>query len=288
MNKYLILKENIDFVSFNNIYGINKGTRKKYLVKDKFGNIAMFKYEKDGYICSESCSEKLSCEIAKVLGYECANIELALDKDGNLGVLNYIFLDNDSSHIDVISYLNVNNVDRSKFYKISNIKNKLDELDVSLFRFFCRMMVFDALIGEQDRHEENWGITIRNKSYKISPLYDNGCSLLREFRNQDFANLFYNNVKDFNSYINKSKTYIYKEDSNKRYKHFELIKYLKNLCEDDIRREIFNLNKLSNDVIDSLIERIPDDLLTEFHKKYIIMYLKKRRDILLEMIKEEG
>lgn len=42
------------------------------------------------YNCSESCSEKMSYEIAKVLGYSCAHIELARDRKNNLGILNYL------------------------------------------------------------------------------------------------------------------------------------------------------------------------------------------------------
>jgi hypothetical protein len=35
-------------------------------------------------------------------------------------------------------------------------------------------MFFDALIGNTDRHHENWGL-INNE--RLSPLYDNGISL---------------------------------------------------------------------------------------------------------------
>ena len=48
-------------------------------------------------------------------------------------------------------------------------------------------MIFDALVGEQDRHEENWGIKKFENKYEISPLYDNGDSLLANFKNEDFA-----------------------------------------------------------------------------------------------------
>lgn len=114
-------------------------------------------------------------------------------------------------------------------------------------------MIFDALVGETDRHEENWGLTKKNNEYYISPLYDNGCSLLNKFKNEDYAQKYYQDNLLFENYILKSKTYIYKENSSKRYKHFELIEYL--------------------------IEVYPE----EMHKKYIIQYLKKRRDILLKM-----
>lgn len=46
-------------------------------IKNK--EFAIFKYEK--YQCTEACSEKLSYEIAKLLRYKCAKIELARDKD---------------------------------------------------------------------------------------------------------------------------------------------------------------------------------------------------------------
>lgn len=91
MKEYRILRSGIDF-EFKLDYRINiKGTRQKRIVVDKrTKKKAYFKYEK--YNCSEACSEKLCYEIAKVLDYSCAHIELALDEFGNLGVLNYLFI----------------------------------------------------------------------------------------------------------------------------------------------------------------------------------------------------
>ncbi len=56
-------------------------------------------------------------------------------------------------------------------------------------------MVFDALIGEQDRHEENWRIIQIGNQYRISPLYDNGCSLLRNFKDEKYAKDYYDGKK---------------------------------------------------------------------------------------------
>ena len=141
-------------------------------------------------------------------------------------------------------------------------------------------MVFDALVGEQDRHEENWGIERKGNEYKISPLYDNGCNLLREFKDLTFADKFYSNQKDFDAYIKRSKTLIYKEDHIHQYKHFELIEYLNQNYHNQIQNEIENLNKLTDNNIDKIVNMIPDQLLTIIHKEYIINYLKKRRNIL--------
>lgn len=283
--KYDIKKNNINF-KFIQDEPILKGSRRKMLAIDNANNeIAMFKYEREDYDCSEACSEKLAYEISKVLGYNCAKIELANDSEGKLGILNYYFSDMFiSPHTDIVAYLNKNHNERKKYYTISNIKCVLDEINCHLFKDFIKIMIFDALIGEQDRHEENWGITEREGNYFLSPLYDNGDSLLREFRNIDNAEKYYSGLKSFDAYISRSKTIIYKEDNESQYKHFELIEYLKENYPDLVINEIKKLENLSDDIIISLVSKIPDELLTNQHKEYIILYLIKRRDILLNMI----
>lgn len=285
MRYYKIKIETKDFNFINNDT-ILKGARRKKLGLDKNKKITMFKYEHENYECSEACSEKMAYEIAKVLGYKCAKIELAKDTENNIGVLNYLFSDREKSpHTDIVTYLNKESNERSEYYTVSNIKKTLDEIDNSLFQGFIRIMVFDALIGEQDRHEENWGITEKNGKYSISPLYDNGDSLLREFKNKDMLKKFQNGERDFDAYINRSKTLIYKEDKKKRYKHFELIDFLNKNYHEMVKTEIDNLNKLTDNDIDLIVNRIPSELLTNGQKEYIICYLRKRRDILLNKIK---
>ena len=82
---------------------------------DKNKNIIMFKYERTDYNCSEACSEKLAYEIAKILGYKCARIELALDENMVFGVLNYLF-SNEFIHMDTSAFLNKYESERKKYY----------------------------------------------------------------------------------------------------------------------------------------------------------------------------
>lgn len=126
MRKYPIKTSKRDFKFLETNYN-TKGSRVKKLVIDNNGNKAFFKYEGKNYTASEACSEKMSYEIAKVLDYECAKIELAKDNKGNLGILNYLFIDiGTTEHIDAVSYLNIHDNERTKFYTISNIKKILD------------------------------------------------------------------------------------------------------------------------------------------------------------------
>lgn len=83
----------------------------------------------------------------------------------------------------------------------------------------------------------------------------------------------------------RSKTLIYKENNKHQYKHFEMIEYLNQKYHNIVQKELKKLNKISNKSIEHIVNRIPDDLLSNMHKKYIINYLKIRRDILLSMQK---
>ncbi len=283
MEKYKIKRVGTDFRFIQN-EPIVRGSRKKMLAITNKWEMTMFKYEREDYDCSEACSEKLAYEIAKVLGYGCARIELAVDNDNKIGVLNYYFSDRfNAPHTDIVAYLNKNTKERNSYYTISNIKSVLDDIDTDLFGNFIKIMIFDALIGEQDRHEENWGITEKQGKSFISPLYDNGDSLLREFRNIDNAQKYYDGTKDFDAYIDRSQTIIYKEDNKSKYKHFELIKYLYDNYPKYVIPEINNLKKLTDEIIEEIVNKIPDELLTNEHKKYIIMYLIRRRTILLNI-----
>ena len=111
MKKYEIKKFKKDFIFIQEIN--NKGSREKRTAIDKKGKKAICKYK--GYKCSEACSEKLSYEIAKILKYDCAHIELARDEKGTLGILNYLFVDiRKEEHIDAVAYIKKNNEERKQ------------------------------------------------------------------------------------------------------------------------------------------------------------------------------
>lgn len=51
----------------------------------------------------------------------------------------------------------------------------------------------------------------------------------------------------------------------------------------EVQKEIKKLNKLTDKKIEKIVNKIPDNLITLEHKKFIIMYLIKRRNILLSI-----
>jgi hypothetical protein len=293
---YKIKKANKDFEFLEQNTRNTKGSRKKRTIIDLKSykkqkiKLGFFKYEK--YNCSESCSEKIAYEIAKVLNKQCAEIEFAQDEKGVVGIISYLFVDvnnikQSKIHIDAKDFFNQSEFNRKEFCTIKSIKKFLDKIDTNLFKDFLGIMVFDALIGETDRHEENWGLSKTGNKYQISPLYDNGCNLLREFKNKEIANKYYNGTKNFDKYILRSKTLIYKENGQ-LYKHMELIKQLYEDYPEIISKEIQNLNRLTDSEIKKILNKIPKKFLEKKHKEYIYIYVTKRRDILLSIPNKEG
>lgn len=56
---------------------------------------------------------------------------------------------------------------------------------------YCNMMIFDAIIGNQDRHLGNFGAlfdTSTGKIIKMSPIFDNGHSLLVGCSEEEISN----------------------------------------------------------------------------------------------------
>lgn len=56
---------------------------------------------------------------------------------------------------------------------------------------WARMLTFDALIGNTDRHHDNWGFVVRRgreqAEFRLAPAFDNGTSLGHEIMERNFA-----------------------------------------------------------------------------------------------------
>ena len=79
-----------------------------------------------------------------------------------------------------------------KSRRIREIAAYLRNLGAEYFNAFCDMMIFDALIYNTDRHLNNFGLMVDNKTnqpYAFAPIFDNGLSLFNFAMEDDFADL---------------------------------------------------------------------------------------------------
>jgi hypothetical protein len=154
---------------------------------------------------------------------------------------------------------------------------------------FLMIPIFDALIGNSDRHHSNWGI-VKNKisaNIRISPLYDNGSSLCCLIDEKD-ASYFLRDKMRFESLIfGKSKAMIRWENQS-RIRHFELIEHIR--CE-YYKETLFIVEKirdnLSKEKIRGIIYSYDDSIIKPKLKELLYAYLKERRKRLINIYCKE-
>ncbi|MHB1682060.1 MAG: HipA domain-containing protein [Bacilli bacterium] len=112
------------------------------------------------------------------MGFETARNQVVAHK-GRIGSLSQNFVIISNEFFDGGDIISRANPDFNRYdlegYEIDIILNALREYELD--GEFLSIPVFDALIANQDRHCDNWGvIRMADGTHRLAPLYDNGCS----------------------------------------------------------------------------------------------------------------
>ena len=132
---------------------------------------------------NEPYSEFYACQVAKAMGLNCVEYDLENWK-GILASKCRLFTDIETSFVPI-----------SRLIKDRTLKNALDyygELGKEFYDELCSMLVFDAVIYNEDRHFGNFGVLRDNHTGKIikpAPIFDNGLSLFNFAMADDLENL---------------------------------------------------------------------------------------------------
>lgn len=151
----------------------------------------------------EDWAEKAAAEIAKALVIRAATVELA-EYQGRRGSISLNFVDVKGGqalvHGNEILALRVTGYDKGKTF--SQADHTLENIESAIRGLFgpnradailtelAGYMVLDALIGNTDRHHENWGLLIQVQAspgalaLSVAPSYDHASSLGRELRDE--------------------------------------------------------------------------------------------------------
>ena len=156
----------------------------------------------------EDWAEKVAAELAKLVGFDAADVELA-EFSGRLGCVCRSFINLQRGeglvHGNEILAGHVTGYDREKRFKQSD--HTLDNIVTAIQSVFpgksadsvlarlARYVVFDALIGNTDRHHENWGLKLsfdaekKTQFVSVAPSFDHASSLGRELRDEARADI---------------------------------------------------------------------------------------------------
>ena len=132
---------------------------------------------------NEPYSEYYACQIAQTMGLSCVEYDLENWK----GIL--------ASKCRLFTDINISFVPISRILKKTTLKSCLDyykTFDDDFYEQLCSMLVFDALIYNEDRHFGNFGLLRDNHTGDIlgpAPIFDNGLSLFNYAMPDDLKHL---------------------------------------------------------------------------------------------------
>ena len=137
----------------------------------------LFKEARGG--TGEDWAEKVASDVARLIGINAATVELA-DYEGRRGCASLSFAYREKG--DVLIHGNEILAGMVLGYDITAAIGKLfpqAELNRAVLTTLAGYLVFDALIGNTDRHHENWAILLRAPTsiLEVAPTFDHASSL---------------------------------------------------------------------------------------------------------------
>lgn len=189
----------------------------------------------------------------------------------------------------------------------SNLKYSVQMLQKSLngiinINELYKIIIFDILIGNSDRHHSNIAIIAKGTiyktqkemldisfNYKLSPLYDNGSSLC-SYEDNNNLEIFFKDKMKFEALVNtKSKSAIGWENQ-RPIRHFELLQKLKEHAYDMTINYIEKIkDNINEQNICKILNEFDNEIISEDMKKLIKVYILERKKRMLEIynLKEE-
>ena len=160
-------------------------------------------------------------------------------------------------------------------------------LTTDRLKWIADMALFDALIGNTDRHQENWGVIfLSDKTSRLSPLFDNGTALGHERFLDKIMGWDKNRLK---MYVKKGCHHLRlnRENTTKRIQHIDLIKDMAK-ADATIRQRM--QQKLDNLDLEGMLAEIEGLIEIEIEVPFSrdrFSWIRKNIEIRLELIKEE-
>jgi HipA-like C-terminal domain len=160
-----------------------------------------------------------------------------------------------------------------------------------IFSQFIKMLLYDAWVGNNDRHYYNWGIIRHLQSVEdpcFAPVYDTARGLFWNIAEKKIISLHNNPIalKEFLDKYSKNSRPKTGFDGNANINHFQLIEYLYT-NEVGISKEEFK-TLISQSRLDSFLQCIDKDftyLLSEKRRNVIKECLKHRYNTIQSLIK---
>jgi HipA-like C-terminal domain len=235
----------------------------------------------------EDWAEKVAAEFAKRIDMHAAEVELAAYV-GKRGCISRNFIRTQIGealiHGNEVLAVHVEGYDKAKIAKQSdhtmhNIITAVsrlfpDGLAAPVLRTLAEYMVFDALIGNTDRHHENWGLNLQLGKgqdsptfvLSVAPSFDHASSLGRECLDVKAAKLLKENAVA--RYVNAGRGGVYWQQTDAHgASPLALVKLAAAKYPKYFAPALEKICKLNEDEAWQMISRIPDHLASDVSKQ---------------------
>ncbi len=222
--------------------------------------------------------------------------------------MSYSFLSNTTSLVEGVEFI----LGKYPYYDKDTLVDKYSGMPYSFqmivesmkpilgINTISKILLFDALIGNSDRHHSNWGITETKgflsvekgvfpvNAMTLSPLYDNGSSLCSYINESDIETILKDKIR-YESIINtKSKSAI-GWNNIRPIRHFELIKNLRNEYYDETVKFVINIKKnITEQSIDTILSNFDDNIISGQMKKLLKKFIIDRKNRIIEIYNLDG
>lgn len=297
------------------------GTKEKFWCEIG-GTRWLFKHSRvnNGIPTGEDWAEKIASELAAKLGIPCAKVELA-DFNSSPGIISCDFARTTQNHkLNIYSHMIHGNELLSRLHDDAYPDNSgtrrvpdhtvdrvLDILGIQDLRppvtfgdtneishpadVFCGYLLLDALIGNTDRHHENWAIQyIHNglaNGWYLCPSFDHASSLGRELTEQRRTSLLRSHDSDIRitRYVSRCKSALYSTpDASGPLTPRDAYTHCIQRCPAGGKYWGNKLASMANSEVDRILNQIPNHRMPDTAKELARILLNKNKERLLEVI----
>ncbi len=281
------------------------GRSEKLWLQSKDGKIGLFKFPKYDpetlTITTEHVSEHLASLIGKDLGVQTADVDLGTYKN-RIGSISYLVNKENEAVVEGIQFLlkNYPNYDKDNLIDKESGGHYCIDYILSVFadskwkEFVLKMMLFDFLIGNSDRHQNNWAVLLGYEEEesvlyrRLCPLYDNGSSLccyINGSRIDDYLGRDKNRFSSLVDSKSRSIIRIHPEDANKP-THKEVLMYLMKEYPETCTYAREMLNKFTSEKVTEYLNYYPEVVLPDKKRELIKRFLFGKCEILSMVLSE--
>ena len=282
----------VDLVEVEPIQLEQVGTKTKFWYRNELGKKILFKEGRPG--TGENWAEKVCCELCRLLGLPHAKYDLAVWQGTRKGVITQSFVpDEPDARLvlgnELLSKI-VGNYERNKRYRASQHTIRIVMAAASIpfvelpigwpappeiedaAGLFTGYLLLDALVGNQDRHHENWGIIfLPEQDVFLAPTFDHASSLGRNELDSTREEMLATKDKgrSIESYVERAKSALFSTSSSlKPLTTLGAFEAAAKISPDAARYWVAKLTSIDPQNYVAILEDIPDQEITEAARKF--------------------